>query len=61
MSPRAKPAEPAITIGTLTRQEIALIEATRKIPTKADERFHRAQSIITFINAVADGMRSADA
>ncbi len=61
MSPRAQPAAPAITIGTLTRQEIALIQATRKIPAKAGERFHRAQSIITFINAVADGMRSADA
>jgi hypothetical protein len=48
-------------LGDLSQQEVALIRAKRRIPAADGEQFHRTQSIIEFVNALADGMRSANA
>jgi hypothetical protein len=63
VSPRAKKATDIAPyyVSALSKHEIALIEATRRIPAADGERFHRTLSIIEFVNALADGMRSANA
>jgi hypothetical protein len=61
MSPRVKAVQTTPTVDTLSSHEIALIEATRKIPADAGERYRRTMSIIEYINALAEGMRSANA
>lgn len=51
----------AVTASTLTKSEIALIEAVRRIPADDGERYRRTMAIIDYVSALADGMRSANA
>ncbi len=58
MSAEAEPV--AVTIDNLSPMEIRLIEAQRKIPADGGERYRRTLSIIEYVNALAEGMRSAN-
>ena len=49
------------TVESLSKHEIALIKATRRILAPNGERFRRTMSIIDFVNWTADGMRSVHA
>jgi hypothetical protein len=49
------------TVESLSKHEIALIKATRRIPAPNGERYRRTMAVIDHINALADGMRSVHA
>ena len=61
MTARARISADVPTVESLSKLEIALIEATRRIPAPNGERFRRTMSIIDFVNWTADGMRSVHA
>jgi hypothetical protein len=61
LTARARISADAPTVESLSKHEIALIKATRRIPAPNGERFRRTMSIIDFVNWTADGMRSVHA
>jgi hypothetical protein len=57
---RTKSRKPeTVALENLSDEEKSLIVAMRKIPAENGERFYRTMSVVTIVNALADGMRAA--